>query len=1015
VTFPAFAAPQAAVDPLEAARGLIKQGKYADAETQARELLDEMRSEHGSESPEAAEAMDVLVESLWRGGKAQQPETRELAEQVIERKESAMGPDHVSVAESLANLGVICFFLGDFDVARSSWERALAIRERALGPEDPAVAQILNNLANLATNLGDLALAREMNERALAIREKAFGTEHPLVAQSLTNLAIALTESGEYAAALPVLERSLALNQKLIGAGHPKTALSEVALGRAYMETGDYERAIELFDRAMETFEKTIGPDHPQVALLLNNQAEALRELGEYAAARPLYERALAINEKALGPEHPLVAGSLGNLGYLEEEAGNLQTAIALHERAVRIREAALGDDDPQLALSLNNLASACAKIGDYERALPLYERALEIRRMSLGSDHPLVAETLIGLALLRARTGERAAALDLALDAEAISRDHLRLTGRSLSEELALRYSAVRWSGLDLALTLAADGLGDEDRARVLDAVVRSRAVVLDGIADRRRTALEIDDPQIARLVAELAAARTKLANLTVRGPGKLDASTYREVLADARDEKERTERKLAVASAEFAREQERSRLGLDDVTDALPEDGALLAWALYERYELTPATQDDRTTKKSTPSPSYMAFVVSSGQAPAAVDVGLAETLENLVAWWREEVSTGLLTAGRDGRQAETAYRAVGGRLRERVWDPLTPHLEDVRRLFVVPDGALNLVSLASLPTGSAGYLIEGGPVLHYVSAERDLVSPESPTRRGNGLLVLGGPDYDAKVGQPDSEGGSYATTRGATSPCSDFDRLDFGALAATDREASEIVALWKAAGHGGESPDELSHLSGSAATEAAFKAEAPGRRVLHLATHGFFLGGNCAAAAGTRGIGSVANTETPEATAREVRPTTSPLLLSGLALAGANQRRAAATDEEDGILTAEEIAALDLSSVEWAVLSACDTALGEIRAGEGVFGLRRAMRIAGVRSLIMSLWSVDDEATLQWMAALYRGRLEQGLDTAASTREAGLSVLEARRDADLDTHPFYWAAFVAAGQWQ
>jgi CHAT domain-containing protein len=144
-------------------------------------------------------------------------------------------------------------------------------------------------------------------------------------------------------------------------------------------------------------------------------------------------------------------------------------------------------------------------------------------------------------------------------------------------------------------------------------------------------------------------------------------------------------------------------------------------------------------------------------------------------------------------------------------------------------------------------------------------------------------------------------------------------------------------------------------------------------------------------------------------------SPLLLSGLALAGANRRNEAGPNEEDGILTAEEIASLDLSGVEWAVLSACETGVGEVRAGEGVFGLRRAFQVAGARTLIMSLWSVEDEATRAWMGYLYRARLEEKKDTAESVRAASLAVLEERRAKGESTHPFYWGAFVAAGDWR
>jgi CHAT domain-containing protein len=182
-----------------------------------------------------------------------------------------------------------------------------------------------------------------------------------------------------------------------------------------------------------------------------------------------------------------------------------------------------------------------------------------------------------------------------------------------------------------------------------------------------------------------------------------------------------------------------------------------------------------------------------------------------------------------------------------------------------------------------------------------------------------------------------------------------------------------------------------------------------VLHLATHGFFLNGDCAPApTGTRGVGGLTSAW-PRRTAEN------PLLLSGLALAGANRRASAAPDEDDGILTAEEVASLDLSGVEWAVLSACDTGVGEIRAGEGVFGLRRAFQVAGARTVVMSLWSVDDQATRAWMRALYQGRFQRKLSTADAVHEASFSMLRDRRAKGLSTHPFYWAAFVAAGDWR
>jgi CHAT domain-containing protein len=300
---------------------------------------------------------------------------------------------------------------------------------------------------------------------------------------------------------------------------------------------------------------------------------------------------------------------------------------------------------------------------------------------------------------------------------------------------------------------------------------------------------------------------------------------------------------------------------------------------------------------------------------------------------------------------------------------------------------------------------------------------------------LLALGEPSYDAtspftslqagtggdavpEQGAPPPVSVASATSyRGHRSACSDFAVLRFEALPATGEETREIVHLWKKHGQHDASNSHTLDLREAAASEAALKRFAPEHRVLHLATHGFFLGGQCESALdGVRGIGGLApGPGTPQAAGTRPVAGENPLVLSGLALAGANHRTAAGDGEEDGILTAEEIASLDLSGAEWAVLSACETGVGDIRVGEGVFGLRRAFQVAGVGTLIMSLWSVDDEATRSWMEALYSGRLARGLDTAEAVRQASLTVIEQRRDAGQSTHPFYWAAFVAAGDWR
>ncbi len=1001
---------------LEELRAKVKEGEYEEAAAGARARLAALDREGPADSLDAAETIDVIVESLWRNGDAAESDARALGARALAIKERVLGPDTAGVATTLHHLGVVDFFKGDYKNAQAEWERAQKIRDRVLGPDHLDVAETANALANLYQTTGQFELARPLYERAVAIREHALGPDNPKVGDSLNNLASLLTVLGDYAAALPIAERSVQVKEKALGPDHPKVATSLTNLADIYDQTGNRERARALFERAAKILEKALGPDHPNVGSALNNVAEQLRRDGKFDEAKPLYVRVIAIWEKAHGPEHPRVALALSNYSLLLEAEGQLDEAQKLEERAAAIREKALGPNHPELGESLGHLAEMLTAKGDYAAALPLYERAMAIAKTSLGPAHPMVAVEELGLSRVEAHRGSLTRSFELSLDCERISRDHLRLTGRSFAEEQALRYAAERPFGLDLALSVAVERKGKVPARDLLDALIRSRAVVLDEMAARYRSAAGSKNPEVARLAEQLAAVRSRLANITVRGLGGLDPEAYRALIDRTRDEKERAERALGAASAEFADEQQRARVGLNEVAAALPPKSALVAYVVYRHQALAKiAAQAGAKTPLVAPEKpvlSVAAIVFASGKAaPTVVGLGRVDAIDPLVRRWKQEASQGALSVRRSAAESDAAYRVAGEALRRAVWDPVAQTgIGGADRVFIVPDGSLNLVSFASLPVGDAKFLLERGPTVHYVSAERDLVPGAADAKRGVGLLALGGPDYDKGSLSPKLAAGA-PTTRSAG--CASFESLRFDPLPAAEREAGEVVALFKTASAGkGEADAQIAYFHGASATEGAFKSAVGGRRLLHLATHGFFLGGDCQSAAGTtRGFKVV--DEKPAATTNAGY--VSPLLLSGLALAGANQRASASAAQEDGILTAEELAGLDLTGVEWAVLSACDTGVGEIQAGEGVFGLRRAMQLAGVHTLVMSLWPVDDEATRAWMTALYRGRLEDHLDTAAAVRNAGASVLKGRRAGGLSTHPFYWAAFVAAGDWR
>jgi len=1012
---------------LERLQTMLLEGEYDETQVAAEQALVEVEAEYGADAVQVAEVLDILLESRWRAGKADD-ESVAIGQRSLAIKRMQLGPADAGVGKTLHHLAVVAYFRNEFVVARERWEQAIEIRSAALGAEHPDVAESLNGLANLIWALGDLEEAEGLFHQALAIREAAYGTEDPRVSMIRSNLFTLMAWMGDYAAALAMGESVLAFDEASLGPDHPEIGSTLTNLADVYDRTGDSETARKMYERVIQIWRKSLGPDHYLVGTAMNNLAEQLRRSGELAEARAMFDKTLAVWEAALGPESPRVGLVLSNMSLLAEAAGDLDEAKQLEQRAAKVREAALGADHPDLSDSLQHLGVLELTTGDLAAARRDLERAMVIRAQSYGVEHPYMAETQIGLARLDVREGDSRSGLARAIESERIARDHLRLTGRSLAEEHALRYAASRARGLDLALSLAVQRIDDAGLRDVLDALVRSRAVVLDEMAERHRSASGSDDPQVQKLAEELAAARSWLANLTVRGLGDLDPATYRQFVEEARQNKDRAERALGAASAEFAEEQRRVKVGLSSVHEHLPAGSALVSYVLYDHTELpAPATgESEPPAVEPKAVPSYAALVLRTDRpAPSAVRLGTVEEVDRQVASWKRQAARGALRVTGDHSASIVAYRAAGDQLRRQIWDPLASQLEGIARVFVVPDGSLNLVSFAALPVGEDRYLIETDRLVHYLSAERDLTAGATSDSSGSGLLALGGPDYDKVATVSGSSDPAPAKPHAAVSAvastadtstvvsrsaaCGDFRTLSFDPLPAALQEADEVVTLWKENSSG---PDaRVAHLSGAGATEAAFKERAGGRRVLHIATHGFFLGGDCASAPkGGRGL-SVTKKEAP---APILNMRLSPLLLSGLALAGANRRAESTAGQEDGVLTAEELAGLDLSGVEWAVLSACDTGVGEIQAGEGVSGLRRAMQVAGVRTLIMSLWPVDDEATRQWMTALYQGRLSRKLDSAEAARDAGLHVLNTRRAAGESPHPFYWAAFVAAGDW-
>ncbi len=913
----------------------------------------------------------------------------------------------------LRELGVLEDVQTNFSTAQTYLEEAVALGER-LAPASPQLERSLENLANVEKDEGDLVAARERLERALAINEKLHGN----LAPTFINLGVVALYQSDFASARDYFQKALDLFTKT----ESKTAGIPIALmnlSETFYRQGDLVSALDYCQRSLVMMQERLG-ESLLTADALDGTGDVLLAQGKFGAADAYYHKALDMQQK-IAPDSLHVSQTLVSLAKVARAQKDRTLAMEYDQRALQIGQKSCPNSwcVPEI---LNDLGVLAYEQGDLAGSEGYLRRAVDVREKSLGVMHPDLARSLNALALTVAALGRTSHALEIALRAERIGAEHLRMSVRTLSERQAMAYEGIRVSGLDLALTLATGRANTPStRREVLDAVIRSRALVFDELAERHRSVYGSGDLQVRELVGQLLAARTRLATLVFRGAGDTTPEAYRKLLAEAREKKENAEQALAERSIAFRQDQARAQLGFREIAASLPKGAALVSFVRYLRHDLQ-KPEPGKGVPDSVPS--YAAFVLrAEKREPELVPLGAAREIERLLAAWRRDIAQAAEVMGVSPKTGENTYRRSGAALRRRIWDPLVAELGDARQVFVVPDAALHLVSLASLPVSTSKYLIETGPLVHYLSTERDIVLTES--RHGEGILVVGNPAFDqagkvvmASTQQPiptgARDGMGVALLRGSRSTCGTFRTLRFSALPASQQEAEKIAAVWKRSaagagargGSGQPSSGELLQVTGTDASAEAFAHYGPGKRVLHVATHGFFLQGSCE---------SVARADERNRD-ESFLPSTAenPLLLSGLAFAGANRRRSAKPDETDGILTAEQIAGLNFEGVDWAVLSACDTGVGEIKNGEGVFGLQRAFQLAGARTVIMSLWPVEDETTRQWMSTLYSEHFLAKKDTGESVRAASLQMLRQRRAQLKSTHPFYWGAFVAAGDW-
>jgi len=970
------------------------QGLYGKAETLYKQAIAIRNKALGPEHPETASSLHSLA--FLYADQQLYAKAESLHTQALSIYQRVLGPEHPVTSISLYYLGMLYEAQGLFTNAEQLYERALAIREKALGLDHPDTARIISSLATVYFNQGFYNKAEPLYQRALAIHEKNLGSEHPNTATSLNDLAYMYYAQGLYAKAEPLYQKALAITEKTLGPEHLNTATSLNNLAALNNRKGFYAKAESLYEQALAIFQKALGPEHPNTAYVHNNLAMVYRSQGLYAKAEPLYQVALAIREKALGPQHPLTASTLNNLAALYYFKGLYAKAQPLYERGLAIREKALGPDHPETAQSLNNLATLYLILGLYAKAEPLYHRSLEINQKAFGSENPLTAGAKSNLALLYFSQGlyakseplyQRASAINekslgpehpetvsslnklatiyetlgLYSKAEPIRRRSLTAEFNLIQREVSYLPVAERQSFLQT--------LGDSSEFAFSSAQRDSAGANLALFSRLNRQGLlqEIEQrqAQLASLPGRQQVLADQIRAVTHQLASMILSPEQRQQLRGRKEELEKQlYRQLPQLKPRVVEVQQ--------VADALPAGSALIEFQRYRPFDGTkPRSQRAGETR-------YLALVLKPNDAITPIDLGLAKPIDALIQ--------SALEASEQKQADALELWAQVGRM---VLHPLSAATRRVNTLFISPDGELNRVPFAALPAPGSSQFLSETLQLRLLTTGRELLDLQNtPSVNTSQALVVANPAFDRTPVSVQSPRLAISSQQRS----GDLGSRRWSPLPGT---ATEGIAIAQLTG------SRL--LTGEQATAAAIQQQQQAPRLLHLATHAYF------------------QPDLPEAERKEDQPLRSkaqgptalggdnPLLRSGIVLAGANQPDADPAD--DGYLTALEVARLNWKGTELVVISACESGKGDIQAGEGVYGLKRSISVAGARSSLLSLWKVDDQATAAFMESFYN-KLKAGMgkaDALAATQQ------QFRQSSNATwSHPYVWAAFQLSGDW-
>ncbi|MCE9551819.1 MAG: CHAT domain-containing protein [Planctomycetes bacterium] len=769
---------------------------------------------------------------------------------------------------------------------------------------------------------------------------------------------------------------ALRIFQDHVGPGSLRVADTCRSIGNFFGTNGDYEKAIENLDLAMQVYTK-LQNQHAQVAGTALDLGKYLRRSGNPENALHLYAFARGVLLRAYPPEHVQFLPLDHFTGTLLADLGKNEAALTHYQRVLDGARRLQKTESMLVAGTYANMGYTLLQMNKLEESRKHYLRGAEIMGKLLPPQHAENMHILANLAYCEALMGKKKEATAKLQQASATYDSTLPHVMQVGSEASKLAYLEQLQGKTNLCMFNHLQLNPDDPAAAELaySVILNRKGRVLEALSKCRLAPRNDMTANEQMMLAQLRTLHGALAGLLtqtqLRGAAGSEAKEK-----TLRTGIESLERRLAgrlatsvVDAPSPSRAQVASRLGKNTV---------LLEYFVYR----PPDRKIPKAEEHLIPQRLAVYVVLADGGLRWA-DLGELSPLAEAIGNYRAR----LQVAQPADQQAAELYRLLV--------KPVAAHLPRSGTVVIAPDGPLNLLPFATLRDEPGKYLLESY-LISYVTSGRDLLRPAETSTAAAKVVVMADPEY----GSPQAAAG---TQRDAP-PIS----FAFNPLPGTAAEAKLIQSILPAA----------AIYTGTQATEDRVK-ELAAPTVLHIATHGFFADSQGqsshrglklakqpptqAPAAAPQQPAEAASTKKPAIKASEQSRMRTPLARSGLALAGAN---GSGQGKEDGILTALEMTGVDLHGTQLVVLSACETGLGEITAGEGVFGMRRAFVIAGAETQVMSLWMVHDDATKELMALYYRG-LKAGQGRAQAMQVAQQQMLRGKY-----AKPTYWGAFIVSG---